>query len=58
MNIVIYQKDTGSISRCVSCPDGMQDIQCGNEENWIEHDWVDDSKYRVDLVTLEIVLID
>lgn len=57
MNIVIYDNQTGAIHRCVACPDGMQEVQCGPSEDWLEHEWVDDSKYKVDLATLEVVPI-
>lgn len=58
MNIIIYETATGIINRCVSCPEEMVDSQCGPSESYIEHDWVDDSKYKIDLETLEVVLID
>lgn len=55
IHIVIYNEADGDIIRCTSCPMGMQDIQCGNDEAWIEHERVDDTLFKVDLSTLEIV---
>ena len=55
MMFVVYNTSTGSIIKSVSCPANMADAQCGPGEAWIEHDLVDDSKFRVDLDTLEIV---
>ncbi len=54
-SIVIYEAATGIIVKCVTCPDSMIDIQCGNGEAYIEHDRVDDADYKVDLDTLTIV---
>lgn len=58
MNIIVYNITTGIISRCVSCPPDMEAEQCGVDEAYIEHEWVDDSKYKVDLDTLDVVPID
>ena len=57
MNIIIYDTDTGAINRCVSCPEEMVQEQCGPNEDWLEHDWVDDSKHKIDLTTLTVVPI-
>lgn len=58
MNIIIYDTATGAIHRCVTCPPEMAAEQCRADESYIEHDWVDDSKYKVDLETLEVIPID
>lgn len=57
MNIIIYDTDAGTINRCVTCPEEMAQEQCGPSEDWLEHDWVDDSKYKIDLTTLTVVPI-
>lgn len=53
--IIVYDKDTGIIARCVCCPNGMEDVQCHENELYIEGGPVDDSQYKIDLVTLEII---
>lgn len=58
MIIVVYNTLDGDIIKCATCPDGMEDIQCGPNEAWIEHEWVDDSLYKVDLNTLDIIPIE
>ena len=58
MNIIVYETATGTINRCVTCPHEMAQEQCRADESYIEHDLVDDSKYKIDLETLEVVLID
>lgn len=57
MNIIIYETVTGIINRCVTCPAEMAQEQCRLDETWLEHDWVDDSKYKIDLATLTVVPI-
>lgn len=57
MKIIVYSEIDGDILRSVYCPDGMEDLQCGENETWMEHDYVDDSLYKVDLNTLEIIPI-
>ena len=56
-NIVIYNVIDGDIVRCVTCPEGMVEIQCRTGEAYIEHDRIDDTLYKVDLETLQIVEI-
>lgn len=58
MNIIVYSTIDGDILRSVYCQDGMQDLQCGENEAWIEHEFVDDSLYKVDLNTLAIIPIE
>jgi hypothetical protein len=57
MKIIVYSTINGDIFRNVYCPDGMEDLQCGENEAWLEHEYVDDSEYMVDLNTLEIIPI-
>lgn len=54
-NIIIYSLTDGDILRCVICPIGMENDQCGEGEAWIAHDRVDDTAFKVDLATLEVV---
>lgn len=59
MNIVIYKIDSGAIIKSISCPEDMVSIQYDHEtENFIEHDRVDDTAYKVDLNTLEIIPVE
>lgn len=57
INIVIYKTSNGDITRCVTCPAEMADLQVEDGEAWLEHDRVDDTLYKVDLQTMEIVPI-
>lgn len=57
INIVIYNLANGDILRCVTCPIEMADIQCQEGEGWLEHERVDDTLYKVDMSTLEIVSV-
>jgi hypothetical protein len=54
-NIIVYKVSDGDILRCVTCPDGMESIQCHEGEDYIEHGRVDDRAYKIDLATLEVV---
>jgi len=58
INMVIYKISDGDILRSVSCPEDMVDIQIGDGESWIEHEKVDDTQFKVDLATGEIVPVD
>lgn len=57
-SIIVYSLADGDILRCVACPEGMEQLQCHNGEAYIEHERVDDTKYKIDLTTLEIVPVD
>lgn len=57
INIVVYLQADGSILRCVTCPSEMADLQCSEGEAWLEHERVDDTAFKIDLDTLEIVPI-
>lgn len=58
MIIIVYNTQDGDITKCASCPDGMEDAQCGPNESWIAHEWVDDTLYKVDLNTLDIIPVE
>lgn len=57
IGLIVYSTLDGEIRKYVLCPSGMADLQCGEDEAYIEHDRVDDSKFKVDLETLEIIPI-
>ena len=54
-NMVIYKTSDGDILRCITCPEEMVDIQLGAGEAWIEHERVDDTQFKVNLDTGEII---
>ena len=56
--IVVYNTATGAITKCVTCPMDMADAQCATGEAWMEHDLVDDSQFKVDLDTGDIVAVE
>lgn len=55
INIIIYLDYDGTIIRCVSCPEGMEQLQCHDGEAYIEHERVNDVLYKIDLSTLQVV---
>ena len=57
-SIIIYNIATGDIVRCISCPESMIESQTNSGEGFIEHDRVDDTAYKVDLNTLEIIPVE
>lgn len=57
ISLIIYNTVNGEIRKYVVCPSDMADLQCGEDEAYLEHDRVDDSKFKVDLSTLEIIPI-
>jgi hypothetical protein len=58
MNIIIYKTESGDITKSITCPEDMVEIQYDHEtENFMEHDRVDDALYKVDLSTMQIVPI-
>lgn len=57
INMIIYKTSDGDILRCVSCPEGMAELQIGADEAWIEHENVNDTKFKVDLETLKIIAV-
>lgn len=58
MMYIIYSMIDGDIRCNMSGTVDDVAINCHENEAYMEHDWVDDSKYKVDLTTLEIVPID
>lgn len=54
---IIYDLATGQIRRCGICVESDFAYQANDGEGIIEHDRVDDSKFKVDLETLEIIPI-
>lgn len=56
-NYIVYSTIDGDIRVNIQCvPEDIQ-MQCKPNETWMEHAHVDDSLYKVDLNTLEIVPI-
>jgi hypothetical protein len=58
VNYIIYKKIDGDIRCSISCLVEDIDINCGEDEAYMEHQPVDDSKYKVDLDTLDVVPIE
>lgn len=57
-NYIVYSTIDGDIRVNIQCvPEDIQ-MQCGENENWMEHAYVDDSLYKVDLNTLDIIPIE
>lgn len=47
-SIIVFDKQTLEILRCVTCPTGQEAAQCGAGESWI-HGAADDAAQYVDL---------
>lgn len=59
MNIIIYETDSGKIIKSMTCPEEMISIQYDHAtQNFLEHDRVDDTMFKVDLNTLEIIPVE
>lgn len=56
-NYIVYNTLDGDIRVNVQCTEEEIQLQCRENEAWMEHARVDDSAYKVDLETLEIVPI-
>ena len=57
-NYIVYSTIDGDIRVNVQClPEEIQ-LQCKENEAWMEHEPVDDSLYKVDLNTLDIIPIE
>lgn len=56
-NYIVYSIIDGDIRVNIQCIPEDIAMQCGPNESWMEHIPVDDSAYKVDLSTLEIVPI-
>lgn len=57
IEIIVYSTVDGMIFKSVTCKPEDAPLQCGPDQAWMEHAPVDDSAYKVDLETLEIVPI-
>ncbi len=56
-NYIVYSTIDGDIRVNIQCvPDDIE-MQCSDNEQWMQHSYVDDSLYKVDLNTLEIIPI-
>lgn len=54
-NYIVYSTIDGDIRVNIQCvPEDIQ-MQCQENEAWMEHEYVNDAEYKVDLSTLEIV---
>lgn len=57
-NYIVYSTIDGDIRVNIQCvPEDIQ-MQCQANEAWMEHTYVDDSLYKVDLNTLDIIPIE
>lgn len=57
-NYIVYSTIDGDIRVNIQCiPEDIQ-MQCRESEAWMEHQHVDDSLYKVDLNTLDIIPIE
>lgn len=57
-NYIVYSTIDGDIRVNIQCvPEDIQ-MQCRENETWMEHPYVDDSLYKVDLNTLDIIPIE
>lgn len=57
-NYIVYSTIDGDIRVNIQCiPEDIQ-MQCRENETWMQHDPVDDSLYKVDLNTLAIIPIE
>ena len=52
--IIVYLASSGQITRCISCPEGMEEIQCNPDEDWIEHPAVDDTEWKINPETKQL----
>lgn len=57
IDIIVYSTIDGMIFKSVTCKEEDAPLQCGPNQAWMQHIPVDDSAYKVDLETLEIVPI-
>lgn len=57
-NYIVYSTIDGDIRVNIQCIPEDIAVQCQPNEAWMEHAPVDDSAFKVDLSTMEIVPID
>lgn len=58
IEIIVYSTIDGIIFKSVTCKEEDAPLQCGPDQAWMEHAPVDDSMYKVDLNTLDIIPIE
>jgi hypothetical protein len=58
IEIIVYSTIDGMIFKSVTCKEEDASLQCGPDQAWMEHKPVDDSLYKVDLNTLDIIPIE
>lgn len=58
IEIIVYSTVDGMIFKSVTCKEEDAPLQCGSDQAWMEHAPVDDSMYKVDLNTLDIIPIE
>lgn len=58
IEIIVYSTIDGLIFKSVTCRESDAPLQCMENQAWMQHSPVDDSAFKVDLSTLEIVPID
>lgn len=56
-NYIVYDKTTGLIRANIQCIPEDIEIQCGENEVWMQAGPVVDAEYKVDVSTMEIVPI-
>jgi hypothetical protein len=56
-NYIVYSTVDGDIRVNIQCVADDIQMQCGSNEEWMQHSYVDDSLFKVDLNTLEIIPI-
>lgn len=55
MNLAVYDLTSGEISRCVTCPEDLAELQAGEGEGWVEIEQpVPTHLWRVDPQTLTL----
>lgn len=57
-NYIVYSTIDGDIRVNIQCIPEDIEMQCMANEAWMEHEYVDDSRYCVDLNTLDIIPIE
>jgi hypothetical protein len=56
-NYIVYSTIDGDIRVNIQCTPEDIGIQCGENEAWMAHEFVNDAEYKVDLNTLDIIPI-
>lgn len=58
IEIIVYSTIDGTIIKSVTCKESDAPFQCMENQSWMQHAPVDDSAFKVNLSTMEIVPID